>query len=187
MITTKFKITGKFKNDKWKIDYHRAMTKAMDLSVNLAETEVINQAIRKGLKFQGFLIKSIHGKVVRIDKGVVAIEGTASKYGEVMNDGRRPGRYVPIQPLFRWVWLKLRKKSSSVNEFINRKPKRGRIDDTTRRKQRAYGLAIAISKTIKKKGIKGRKYIDIAQKNVTPKINKIFKSTIDKIEKELSN
>lgn len=195
MVKYDLEVTGAFKNKGWEKIYQEQIERAMQWSVVEAENEVIRHAIRKGLRFQGTLIKNIHGKVIRWDQGIVGVSGAAAKYAEVMELGRRPGsRTPPILPLTRWVWLKLRKIDAEVARFINKKPTRkrktkagGYLTPLERQKQRAKGLAIAIAKQIHKRGIKGRHYVRSAEKFVTPRIIKAFEQTRVHIEKLLSD
>jgi len=188
-------VTGAFKDKGWEKIYQEQIERAMQWSVEEAKNEVIRHALRKGLRFQGTLIKNIHGKVVKWDRGIVGVGGAAAKYAEVMELGRKPGsRIPPSLPLQRWVWLKLRKIDSEVARFINRKPTRkvktrsgGYLTPLERQEQRAKGLGIAIAKQIHKRGIKGRHYVRSAEKFVTPRIVKAFEQTRVHIEKLLSD
>ena len=195
MVKYDLVVTGALKDKRWEKIYQEQIERTMEWSVNEAKNEIRRHALRKGLRFQGDLIKNIHGKVIKWDQGVVGVTGAASKYAEVMELGRRPGsRTPPTFPLTRWVWLKLRRIDSEVARFINKKPTRkrktkagGYLTPLERQKQRAKGLGIAIAKQIHKRGIKGRHYVRSAEKFVTPRIVKAFEQTRVHIEKLLSD
>lgn len=67
-------------------------------------------------------------------------------YWKYVNDGREPGKYVPLKPLVEWI----KKKG------LNRDP-RGRFKQGSLK-----GLAARISKSIKKKGIQPTNFYDDA-------------------------
>lgn len=78
---------------------------------------------------QGGLIATIDHAVV--GKGTPLIKGVvfhSSKYGDVIEKGRRPGKYVPVDPLRDWIKEKLKitneKELASVSFLINRKIKK---------------------------------------------------------------
>jgi len=65
-------------------------------------------------------------------------------YWKYVNDGRQPGKYVPLKPLMKWIKTK----------GLNRDPK-GRF-----KKFNIKGTAIAISKTIQRFGIQPTNFYD---------------------------
>jgi hypothetical protein len=65
-------------------------------------------------------------------------------YWKNVNDGRKPGKYVPLKPLEKWI----------RNKGLNRDPK-GRF-----KKFNIKGVAAAISKSIKEKGIQPTNFYD---------------------------
>jgi hypothetical protein len=66
------------------------------------------------------------------------------EYWKNVNDGRQPGTYVPLEPLKKWIKIK----------GMNRDP-RGRF-----KKFNIKGVAAAISKSIKEKGIQPTNFYD---------------------------
>lgn len=168
MIKVSTKVTGAFKDDSWKRIYDDEFKKAMIWSVNTAESEVIKQAVKKGLRgVTGHLIGGIRGKVITNYKGSVGVEGAASKYSDVMEKGRKPGKAPPFKPInVIAIWVK-RKLGVELENIAS--------------------VAFLISRKIKAKGIKGRHFFKAAEKIVTPKIDKYYKYTRTKIEKRLSD
>lgn len=77
--------------------------------------------------------------------------GTAAKYAEVIEDGRRAGaKAPPIEPILAWIKLK----------NIKARDEKGRILEQTESRKR--GLAFAIARGIGKNGIEAVKYFENA-------------------------
>jgi hypothetical protein len=70
------------------------------------------------------------------------------EYWKNVNDGREPGKYVPIKPLMDWIRAK----------GLNKNTKTGRFQ-----KFNIKGTAFAISKTIKQFGIRPTNFYDDAR------------------------
>jgi len=68
-------------------------------------------------------------------------------YWKYVNDGRKPGKYVPIKPLMRWIRAKGFNKSKSSGKF---------------QKFDIKGMAFAVSKNIQKFGIAPTNFYDDA-------------------------
>lgn len=71
-------------------------------------------------------------------------------YWQYVNDGRKPGNYVPIKPLMDWI---------KVKGIRSRNKKTGRFQ-----KLNVEGMAFAVSKNIKKFGIQPTYFYDEAFK-----------------------
>lgn len=86
--------------------------------------------------------------------GIVALN---QSLGQVVNDKRRPGKYAPIEPLEDWIKNKRSfKLRNSKGRFVSKSDK-----------QAVKSAAYAISKTIKKFGIKpASNWIGVALKKV---------------------
>jgi hypothetical protein len=114
---------------------------------------------------QGGLLSTIHGEVVT--KGGVAqkgIVGHSSKYGEVVEKGRTPGKSMPPEgSLLRWMEIKLG------------------MDAVTAR-QREY----VIRRKIGRKGFPGARMFERAFEENVGKIEKIFQQYGFKITMELN-
>ena len=68
-------------------------------------------------------------------------------YWQNVNDGRKPGKYVPIKPLMDWIRTKGLNKNTQTGKF---------------QKFRIKGTAFAISKTIQRFGIRPTNFYDDA-------------------------
>lgn len=67
---------------------------------------------------------SIHGEVKSFGGSVTGVVGTPLSYGEVIEYGRRPGKFPPVAPIQLWVQRKLglsAKDSRSVGFIVARK------------------------------------------------------------------
>ncbi len=99
--------------------------------------------IRDMKKRTGNLYNSIK---VSFDPNADVIRVAMLNYWKYVNDGRKPGDYVPIKPLMDWIKTK----------GMNRDPK-GRF-----KKFKIKGTAFAISRSIKKFGIRPTNFYDNA-------------------------
>jgi hypothetical protein len=92
----------------------------------------------------GNLYNSIN---VTYDKQGNEIVVSMLDYWQFVNDGRKPGKYVPIKPLMRWIRTKGFNKSKKTGKF---------------QKFNIKGTAFAISKNIQKFGIAPTYFYDKA-------------------------
>lgn len=89
----------------------------------------------------GNLYNSIN---VSFDPATNRMKVSMLEYWKYVNDGRQPGKYVPLKPLMAWMRTK----------GLNRDPK-GRF-----KKFNIKGVAFAISKSIKENGIQPTNFYD---------------------------
>lgn len=99
------------------------------------------RGIRDMKKKTGNLYNSIS---VSFDADANKMKVDMLSYWKYVNDGRQPGKYVPLKPLMDWIRTK----------GMNRDPK-GRF-----KKFNIKGTAIAISKSIKENGIQPTNFYD---------------------------
>lgn len=92
-------------------------------------------------KKTGALYNSIN---VSFDPNANKMKVSMLNYWKYVNDGRQPGKYVPLKPLMAWMRTK----------GMNRDPK-GRF-----KKFNIKGVAFAISKSIKENGIQPTNFYD---------------------------
>lgn len=92
----------------------------------------------------GNLYNSIN---VEFDKSQNEVVVTMLDYWQTVNDGRRPGKYVPIKPLMRWIRSKGFNKDTKTGKF---------------KKFNIKGVAFGISKNIQKFGIAPTYFYDEA-------------------------
>jgi hypothetical protein len=97
--------------------------------------------IRNMTRKTGALYNSIN---VSFDPTTNRMKVNMLNYWKYVNDGRQPGKYVPLQPLMAWIKAK----------GMNRDP-RGRF-----KKFNIKGTAFAISKSIQKFGIQPTNFYD---------------------------
>lgn len=119
------KISTKFKGPIWtrqglrimRREFGRAMTEV----VTLTESEVA-QGTPVGAT--GLLRTGITGLVLDSTKGIVKVAGPSSVYGDIVEKGRRAGRFPPVDAIALWVKRKLRppaKELKSVSFLVARK------------------------------------------------------------------
>lgn len=108
--------------------------------------------VRDMKKKTGNLYNSIE---VVFDKENNEIQVSMLDYWKYVNDGRKPGKYVPIKPLMQWIRTK----------GFNRNKKTGRFE-----KFQIKNVAFAISTNIKKFGIQPTYFYD----NAATKFEKAF-------------
>jgi hypothetical protein len=100
--------------------------------------------VRNMTKQTGALYNSIK---VEYDSSSDEIVVEMQDYWEYVNDGRKPGKYVPIKPLMAWIRTKGFNKSKTTGRF---------------QKFNIKGMAFAVSKNIKKYGIAPTNFYDDA-------------------------
>ena len=103
------------------------------------------QGIRNMKVKTGSLYNSIK---VSFDPASNQIKVMMLNYWKNVNDGREPGKYVPIKPLMDWIRAKGFNKSKKTGKF---------------QKFNIKGTAFAISKTIKQFGIRPTNFYDDAR------------------------
>lgn len=92
----------------------------------------------------GFLYNTV---VVEYDKSKNEIVVSMADYWRYVNDGRKPGKYVPIKPLMAWIRAKGFNKNKTTGKF---------------EKFNIKGMAFGISKNIFKFGIAPTYFYDKA-------------------------
>lgn len=145
--------------------------KRTDLILEKYSLDVIEQA-RNNLSLKGFagqksnrsknssgrLSKGLGFKIKETPKGIETSFTSKEAYGSVVEEGRKAGKYVPLSPLMKWLDnkpIKLRKtfinsNGQKISQFVKR----------TEANERS--AAIAISKSIKKRGIKPVPFMSLA-------------------------
>ena len=158
------KMTPKFRGEIWKggydkvskSEYKKAMTEAMQV----LETEVaLNTPIGVGGHLQG----GIRGTVLTHLRGVVGVEGPASKYGDVVEKGRRPGKWPPRDAIELWVRRIIRPLKEELNS-----------------------VAFLVQRKIGKKGFKGKFMFRDAEKKLKTRVINMFRIATKRIERRLS-
>ena len=102
--------------------------------------------VRNMTKQTGALYNSIR---VNYDSSSDSIVVQMEDYWQYVNDGRKPGKYVPIKPLMKWIRTKGFNKSKTTGKF---------------QKFNIKGMAFAVSKNIQKFGIAPTNFYDDAFK-----------------------
>lgn len=70
------------------------------LSVVIAQKNLLSKQLISGSNSD--LVQSIDFKS-KITAGKIEIDFTSNEYGEFVNDGRKPGKYVPVSKLREWT------------------------------------------------------------------------------------
>ena len=99
--------------------------------------------------------------------------GTAAKYAEVIEDGRKAGaKAPPIEPILAWIKVK----------GIKARDEKGKILEQTESRKR--GLAFAIARGISKNGIEPVKYFENAYNDaIEERQDELFKALTDYLNK----
>src|ERR1035437_8168226 len=148
------------------LNTEQAVNEFMDIFM----TELKNQLASMGKAVTGELIGSLSYKVNRSGNGFQAVLTSAS-YLDVVDGGRRPGKFPPLNDIRNWVEAK--------------GIKIGTLDQT----------AFVIARSISQKGIKPTNVIEISfdiawdryQGKFADKIEQDFNEMIDSIQLKLNN
>lgn len=121
---------------------------------NLAATRTINGRKRRAVS-SGALRDSLTFSLKDNGKGRTYInfgaKGIPSKYADVVEEGRRPGKFPPIQAIKDWMRIKpIRLRDLKTNSFT-------KVTET-----KLNQAAFLIARSIKMKGIPGLKYFEDA-------------------------
>ena len=98
-------------------------------------------------------------KFVRVKEGAEVYATTP--YAAIVEDGRRPGKMPPIEPLVGWVKRK---------GLVTGRGKKAQAD--------ARGAAFAIARAIAKRGIRGRKVFARASKKLRAEVRQAIKKAM---------
>ena len=134
--------------------------------IGATAVDVLGKSVEK-LKNNGSVATSnlANSGRVKKQKNYWTVGYTAS-YAWVVEYGRKAGTYPPIQPLIDWVH---KKRIAFVNKVSTRGKNAGQIRQVKGDKyeQRVKSIAIAISKSIKKTGVKPKPFL-------TPAFNEVM-------------
>lgn len=150
-------------------EYRRAMFK----SVTLGETTIAGLA---PVGATAHLRQGIVGKVKSPFQGVVGIAGPASKYGDIRERGRRPGRFPPPDAIEYWLQRSNRGKAfvASIAADYDLKP--------------AAALKAATflkSRGIARHGYRGAWMFKKGEKRIRPKVLKFFRNATDRLARQM--
>jgi len=134
---------------------------AMLETVMFAETQVAKKA---PVGATGNLRAGIFGKLVQYNRGIVGVQGPAMRYAEVVEHGRKPGKWPPRAPIELWVKRVIR-------------PPRDEFDS----------VVFLVQRKIGRKGTKGKLMFKKSEKVVNRLANKTFEKARDLIERLLSD
>ena len=159
------KLTAKFKGEIFKHGYEKASRieylKAMTEAMNILETEVAqNTPVGVGGVLQG----GIRGTVQTHLRGVVGVEGPASKYGDVIERGRRPGRWPPRDAIELWVKRIIKPEAKKLKS-----------------------MAFLVQRKVGKIGFKSKFMFRDAERKLKVRVINMFKIATKRIERRLSN
>jgi len=140
---------------------------------NIGSTRTVNGKKRR-IDSSGQLRKSLMFKVKETKGRVIftfGAKGAASKYADVVEDGRRPGKFPPPDAIKQWIKDKpIRLRDTNTNKFI--KSTEAKINS----------LAFLIGRSIKIKGIPGTKFFENAlQDEIADRGNAFFNELADEI------
>lgn len=165
-----------------------------DLETDVLETSAYAQGVARESSpiFRGTLVNSIQvepvlvvdlGNGIRIQGGVF----TATPYAVVQDEGRRPGAPMPpLAPIQRWVELKVRRGDMQMPADIDDMSDQLRSDAApNRRRRRARstasrirGLAYVIARSIGRKGIVAKHFMQKAEAAATVHLEARVNATV---------
>lgn len=164
----------------------RHLTTAMQKSVLTIEGEV-ERLVPVGVS--GRLKNSIGSTVMEI--GTLSIEGRIGSslkselYPSVMEFGREPGTWPPIEPLIRWVHAK-----RLAGVYSIKKDSRGyhrRMGSKSTQETQDRSVAFMIARKIKNKGIEGKEFMKKGFENALDRVEAFFNRALDDIANDLTN
>jgi len=126
----------------------------------------------KAPQFQGNLVNSIRGRAKVQGRAHAAVVSSSVAYAKVQDEGRRPGKMPPHDPIRRWVELKLFKRAGIAADGMDQS-----IDSITYLIRRAIG----------RKGTKATKYITRGIRAATPQIEAELKRLGEEIRRYLED
>lgn len=152
---------------------------ALNNSTRAIKLDIEKNIIEKDIKYQGRLLRSVTTKIRQKPlRGIVATGPTAKEYASVIEYGRRPGKYAPIDPLEKWVRLKGIKKMGLMGLSTKGKSKQSRS---------VYrNIAYAISRKMYLVGTKPRPYFFPAIEKNKNKVFDEMKKAADIMIKKLA-
>lgn len=152
--------SGDLFNDPEKL-IKRVFGDTMLKTVTYGETEV---AKRAPVGVSGNLRAGIFGKVLQYNRGKIAVQGPAVRYAEVVEYGRKPGKFPPQAPIMLWVKRVIR-------------PREGELESVT----------FLIQRKIARKGTKGKFMFKKAEKSIRRFAGQAFQQAKETIERLLSD
>jgi len=139
------------------------LRRAMQLSVFKLQAEIV-PLVPTGVT--GRLKGSIKSEVSGYGSNIVGKVGSTlekEEYPAVMEFGRRPGKMPPPSALYRWVQIRLKVP-----------------------KKKVPGVAYVIARSIARKGIKGRRFMQKGYRKSGAYIRQQFMLALDRITEDLS-
>ena len=120
---------------------------------------------------------STSGRIEKVKDGYTV--GYLASYAWIVEFGRKSGSYVPIKPLMAWVH---KKRIAFVDKVMTRGKNKGSVKQVkgVRYEQRVKSIAIAISKSIQKKGINPKPFL-------VPAFNDIMKGFNNRVINAINN
>jgi hypothetical protein len=150
----------------------KASVKSLKLALLQKYTSTANDGTNySSSKFaSGNLYNSVSAKVIE-NRETLQIE--MLDYWRWVNDGRQPIKYVPIEPLIKWIDNKAQVDSSFRQKF----------QDAIKTKSSIRALAFAISASIKKRGIKPTFFFDqVATDYIFEDVDAAIEQYLDSLE-----
>lgn len=156
----------------------------VETDVQLAEEVTDIQKSRLMPVHLGRLRRSMFATPARVTSGRVLAEitsvGTASRWSDVMERGRRPGVRGPsARHLVGWVRAKWSARVATLAGIIAGKRSPGTTYKRTPKEAAVWRLAHALAKSIHRKGIIGRGYLKDAEDSVALGVNAAVERALD--------
>jgi hypothetical protein len=117
--------------------------------------ELTKQLVAADKKVTGNLINSLDYKVIETVNGIM-LRISADAYLDVVDKGRRPGKFPPVKSIERWVktrGIKFKKSTDAQTAFV-------------------------IARSIKDKGIKPTKVLDKTKQNILQSKSKLLAKAV---------
>lgn len=130
-------------------------------------TDILGKSVKNLEKNKSIATSNLStsGRIEKVKDGYTV--GYLASYAWIVEFGRKSGKYVPIEPLMAWVH---KKRIAFQIKIISRGKNKGQSRQVKGDKyeQRVKSIAIAISKSIQKKGINPKPFL-------VPAFNEIMK------------
>lgn len=133
---------------------------------NILMRETVDVIDKQDVRATAQLRKSITYNVRVFGTFVVVKVFSPLNYAIYAHEGRRPGRFPPLEPIQRWVRMKRLSGRYTVAS-------RRRIGGVARQWNEDRAAAFAIARAIAKRGTKGVKFFDMALRQALPKIEEM--------------
>jgi hypothetical protein len=163
----------------------RELTTAMSLSVKTLESAIKPLTPVYRGRLRGSIASEVKQEGVGSIVGRVGSNLKSEEYPAVMEFGRKPGSFPPLEPLIRWVHLK--QIAGTYRVKATKTGKHTRVGNKDVQASQDRQAAYAIARSIAKKGIKGLHFMSKGFDASKMQINEYFTQALQRITDALEN